>query len=105
MLLLSVFVLAVVAMCVIIVLTRPDDRVDVVRPQPAPPAAEDPPRPAQAVPASAVRPESLEGMLATLLLAGEITSGQYRHAAEELAAQDDAGYPLTVPPDPGPAGP
>ena len=50
------------------------------------------------------RPESLEGMFATLLIAGEISRSQYRRAAEELAAQDEVGHPLAVPPDPGPAG-
>jgi hypothetical protein len=45
------------------------------------------------------RPESLEGMLTALLLAGEITRLQYRYAAEEIAARDVARHPLTVPPD------
>ena len=127
-LILSLYVLTVIAMFVVTVRTGPDGRAVVVwarrrparataRPMPPPavpfpavpfpavptPAVPTPAVPAPAVRTSAVRPESLEGMLAALLIAGEITGCQYRLAVEELAAQDEAGHPLTVPPDPGPA--
>jgi len=55
----------------------------------------------RSMPAPAVRPSSLEGMIVALLIAGEITNCEYRRAVEELAAQDDAYYPLSVPTDPG----
>jgi hypothetical protein len=129
MLVLILFVLAVVTMFVVTVRTRPDGRAVFVRarhrprastarPVPAPadpppatrapaapaPATRAPATPARAAPALSFRPESLEGILAILLIAGEITRGQYRQAVEELAAQDEAGHPLAVPPESGPAG-
>jgi hypothetical protein len=54
--------------------------------------------------ASAARPESLEGVLVTQLMTGEITRGQYLRAIEGLAARDDERHPLAVPPEAGPAG-
>ena len=105
MLFLSLYVLAVIViiMFAVVARTRPGIRAVVGRAwlKPAQTARPDAgPAPA----ALAVRPGSLEGMIVALLIAGEITSGQYRHAVEELAAQDEASYPLTVPTDPGSAG-
>jgi hypothetical protein len=106
MLFLSLYVLAVVAMFVITVRSRPDGRPVVLR------ARLRPPRPAHAPPGPLRRqiprpagrpenPESIEGMLTVLLIGGEITRSQYRRAVEEIAAQDEVGRPLTFPPDPG----
>jgi len=97
MLLLFLFVLTVITICVFLVWPM----LDVSSPNPLrrqPPATE-----AQAG-APAMRPESLEGVLVAQLMAGEITSGQYLHAVEGLAARDDKRHPLAVPPEIGPAG-
>lgn len=51
-----------------------------------------------------VRPESLEGVLAHQVIAGEITPGQYLHALEGIAARDEIRHPLAVPPSAGPSG-
>ncbi|MCA2218725.1 hypothetical protein [Jidongwangia harbinensis] len=48
-------------------------------------------------------PQTLEGALVAQLVAGEITSPQYRHAMANLAVRDADRHPLTVPPDTGPA--
>ena len=37
------------------------------------------------------------------LLAGDISTTQYRNAIEGLAARDEDRHPLSVPPDLGPA--
>lgn len=63
----------------------------------------EPPAGAPAGAVSVPKPESLEGVLAAQLVAGEITRGQYRKAVEGLAARDDERHPLTVPPETGPA--
>jgi hypothetical protein len=41
---------------------------------------------------------SLEGALASQLLAGEITPTQYQRALARLAARDDERHPLSLPP-------
>jgi hypothetical protein len=87
MLFLILFVATVVTICMVTVWSRPTVAKDA---PPVPPAA---PR----------APESLEGVLAAKLLAGEITTTQYRHALEGLAARDEDRHPLTVPPDLGSA--
>ena len=46
-------------------------------------------------------PASLEGVLVTQLLTGEINRRQYRHAMGQLAARDEARHPMVVPPDGG----
>jgi hypothetical protein len=51
----------------------------------------------------AAEPESLEGVLVAQLVAGEISTTQYRHAVEGLAARDEDRHPLAVPPETGPA--
>jgi len=60
-------------------------------------------RPAQPGPAPATKPESLEGVLVAQLMAGELSTAQYRHAIEGLAARDDDRHPLAVPRENGPA--
>jgi len=47
-------------------------------------------------------PETLEGVLAGQLIAGEITEPQYQHAMAALAARDAERHPLEVPPDVNP---
>jgi hypothetical protein len=57
--------------------------------------------PDTASPARAERPDiatSLEGALASQLLAGEINSQQYRRELARLAARDDERHPLSFPP-------
>lgn len=44
-------------------------------------------------------PETLEGVLAGQLLAGEITAEQYRRAVQGLAERDADRHPLSVPPE------
>ncbi|GAA3340510.1 hypothetical protein GCM10020358_28390 [Amorphoplanes nipponensis] len=44
-------------------------------------------------------PESLEGVLARQLLAGEITGPQYRRAVQRLAERDADRHPLALPED------
>lgn len=44
-------------------------------------------------------PETLEGVLAGQLLAGEITAEQYRRAVQRLAERDADRHPLSVPPE------
>ncbi|GAA2606829.1 hypothetical protein Adu01nite_17300 [Paractinoplanes durhamensis] len=44
-------------------------------------------------------PPSLEGVLVTQLMAGQISAGQYRRAVEGLAARDDDRHPMAVPPE------
>jgi len=119
MLLLSLYVVTVVIMFVIATRpvaravagrTRPVVRAVVVRAGPVVRAvcgwARHKPAPTtdRQTPPPVVRPSSLEGMIVALLIAGEITACEYRQAVEELAAQDDASHPLTVPTDPGSAG-
>ncbi|MEU4623973.1 hypothetical protein AB0G04_28860 [Actinoplanes sp. NPDC023801] len=41
---------------------------------------------------------SLEGALASQLLAGEINPGQYQRALARLAARDSERHPLSLPP-------
>ena len=43
--------------------------------------------------------QTLEGVLAGQLMAGEITGPQYLHAMATLAARDAERHPLEVPPD------
>ena len=45
------------------------------------------------------RAQTLEGVLAGQLMAGEITGPQYLHAMATLAARDAERHPLEVPPD------
>ena len=44
-------------------------------------------------------PQTLEGVLAGQLMAGEISGAQYQHAMATLAARDAERHPLEVPPD------
>ncbi len=44
-------------------------------------------------------PETLEGVLAGQLLAGEITAAQYRRAVQRLAERDADRHPLSMPPE------
>ncbi|RSM50427.1 hypothetical protein DMB66_43285 [Actinoplanes sp. ATCC 53533] len=44
-------------------------------------------------------PETLEGVLAGQLLAGEINAAQYRRAVQRLAERDALRHPLLVPPE------
>ncbi|WP_221327565.1 hypothetical protein [Actinoplanes sp. L3-i22] len=44
-------------------------------------------------------PDSLEGVLATQLLSGEISGPQYVRALERIAARDERRHPLSVPRD------
>jgi hypothetical protein len=89
MLFLMLFVSFVVTICMVTVWSRPTV-ADA-------PASSDPDTP------RAAEPESLEGVLVAKRLAGEISTIQYRHAIEGLAARDDDRHPLSVPPDPGSA--
>jgi hypothetical protein len=59
------------------------------------------PQQAKSRPVASAQPESLEGVLVAKLLAGDISTIQYRHAVEGLAARDEDRHPLSVPPDPG----
>jgi hypothetical protein len=47
-------------------------------------------------------PQTLEGILALELVAGEITGPQYRHAMATIAARDAERHPLEVPPEANP---
>jgi hypothetical protein len=47
------------------------------------------------------RPASLEGVLVTQLVSGEITRRQYRRAMGQLAARDDERSPMAVPQEGG----
>jgi len=49
------------------------------------------------------RPRTLEGVLATQLIAGEITRNQYHRALAKLAARDEERHPLAAPPEIGTA--
>jgi hypothetical protein len=89
MLFLILFVSAVVTICMVTVWSRPTEAKD--------PAASEPET------SHAAEPESLEGVLVAQLLAGDISTTQYRHAIEGLAARDEDRHPLSVPPDLGPA--
>ncbi|GIF22559.1 hypothetical protein BJ973_002882 [Actinoplanes tereljensis] len=66
--------------------------------QEAEPSADPKPEPE----ASAPR-QSLEGVLVTQLMAGEISTAQYRRAVEGLAARDEDRHPMAVPPENGTA--
>jgi hypothetical protein len=44
-------------------------------------------------------PDTLEGVLATQLLTGEISGPQYVRALERIAARDERRHPLSVPRD------
>ena len=90
MLFLVMFVATVVSICMLTVWARPAPGTDAA--------------PAQQAAASPTRPESLEGVLVATLLAGDISTTQYRHAIEGLAARDEDRHPLSVPPDLGSAG-
>ncbi|GIM95401.1 hypothetical protein [Paractinoplanes toevensis] len=57
----------------------------------------------QPAPEPSTAVESLEGVLVTQLMAGEITTAQYRRAVEGLAARDDDRHPMAVPPETGTA--
>jgi len=50
-------------------------------------------------------PASLEGVLVTQLVSGEITRRQYRREMAALALRDADRHPLQVPPDGVPPGP
>jgi hypothetical protein len=89
MLFLILFVSLVVTICLVTVWSRPTVA------QAAAPSEPDTPHAAET--------ESLEGVLVAKRLAGEISTTQYRHAIEGLAARDDDRHPLSVPPDPGSA--
>ncbi|MCU7724879.1 hypothetical protein ODJ79_14225 [Actinoplanes sp. KI2] len=89
MLFLVLYVATVVAICLVTVWSRPTVAKDDPPAAPTPPAA----RPAD--------PQSLEGVLVVKLLAGDITTTQYRHALEGLAARDEDRHPLSAPPDAG----
>jgi hypothetical protein len=56
--------------------------------QPVPPAPEPLPL-----------PDSLEGVLAVQLMAGEISGPQYVRALERIAARDERRHPMSVPRD------
>ena len=94
MLFLILFVSFVVAVCMVTVWSWPGTAA-------AAPAKPDTTR--TALTALAPEPESLEGVLVAKLLAGDISTTQYRHAIEGLAARDEDRHPLSVPPDLGPA--
>lgn len=47
--------------------------------------------------AEAKAPSSLEGVLVTQLIAGEISRPQYLRALEQLAARDEQRSPLSLP--------
>jgi len=91
MLFLILFVSFLVAVCMVTVWSWPGT------------AAAAPSKPDTALTALAPEPESLEGVLVAKLLAGDISTTQYRHAIEGLAARDEDRHPLPVPPDLGPA--
>jgi len=57
--------------------------------------------PADAGPASASEPESVEGVLVGQLAAGGISRRQYIRAMERVAARDDKRHPVVVPPETG----
>lgn len=97
MLFLTVYVMIVIAICVFLVWPRIDG-LPRNRRMPRLPDA-----PASSAQPSARR-ESLEGVLVAKLMAGGITTDQYLHAMEGLAARDDERHPLAVPPELGPAG-
>jgi len=61
-------------------------------------ALEESSKDAARIPAQAV-PETLEGVLAGQLLAGEINAVQYRRAVQRLAERDAVRHPLLVPPE------
>ncbi|BEL02583.1 hypothetical protein Q0Z83_007740 [Actinoplanes sichuanensis] len=42
-------------------------------------------------------PSSLEGVLTSQLIAGEITRSQYLRAQEQIAARDEERHPMNVP--------
>ena len=88
MLFLILFVSLVVTICMVTVWSRPVAAKD-------PASKPDIPR--------ATEPESLEGVLVAKLLAGDISTTQYRNAIEGLAARDEDRHPLSVPPDAGSA--
>jgi hypothetical protein len=54
------------------------------------------------VPTAAPVPESREGKLVAGLATATINREQYIRAMERLAARDDLGQPLAVPPETGP---
>ena len=58
-------------------------------------------KPAEPVAASSpdAGPQTLEGVLAGQVMAGEISGPQYQHAMATLAARDAERHPLEVPPD------
>jgi len=91
MLFLILFVSFLVAVCMVTVWSWPGT------------AAAAPAKPDTTRTALAPEPESLEGVLVAKLLAGDISTTQYRHAIEGLAARDEDRHPLSVPPDLGPA--
>jgi hypothetical protein len=96
MLFLTLFVVAVITICVLGAWSWPNIAEEAARMQHGSAA----PKPGAAAPA---RPESLEGVLVAQLVAGEITQHQYRHAVEGLAVRDEERHPLAVPPEIGPA--
>jgi len=87
MLFLILFVAFVATVCMVTVWSRPTTTTG--------PASAEPDAP------RAAEPESLEGVLVAKLLAGDISTMQYRHAIEGLAARDEDRHPLSVPPDLG----
>lgn len=89
MLFLVLFVAAVVTVSMVTVWSRPVHVGDA--------------KPVEAVAVASGEPESLEGVLVVELLSGDISTVQYRHAVEGLAARDEDRHPLSVPPDLGPA--
>jgi len=89
MLFLILFVSLVVTICMVTVWSRP--------------TVEKAPEPSKPDDSRAAAPESLEGVLVAQRLAGHISTTQYRHALEGLAARDEDRHPLSVPPDLGPA--
>ena len=89
MLFLILFVSFVVTICMVTVWPRPTVAKSAAPSKPDTPCA--------------AEPESLEGVLLAKRLAGEISTSQYRHAIEGLAARDDDRHPLSVPPDLGSA--
>jgi hypothetical protein len=89
MLFLVLFVAAVGTICMVTVWSRPAQAGDA--------------KPVEAVTVASAEPASLEGVLVAKLLSGDISTIQYRHAVEGLAARDEDRHPLSVPPDLGPA--
>ena len=61
--------------------------------------AADPPAAPGAAAAPDRSPQTLEGVLALQIVAGEISPPQYRQAMATLAARDAERHPLEVPPD------